>query len=510
MDIDEFLDKESELIENEPLEEFIPEEEAEKRTEGYKEILKKINRCISKNDFTEIEKHYSALWVKVGDEKYTWKKDLYDSLIELNKKLKSMLNSLSHETKEKISNIRNLIAKAEDSLKQGRIEPALSIHSEIINIYNKIPSAFEGEKKKVYMGHITPFNNELRKQVDKNFLHNFDSGLSKINHLISSVEAEMQKGNVEQAAKFYTDCIHSYNSLPNGFFLQKLEKSNKLLELYKELAITLEISDLKSKLSIIPVKEDYKVRAKKIKRHEQESDKNHSHMASLKKEIKSLSSKLKEQKEDYEQELAHEDEEQEDEIKKLTADYEKKRLGLNRIFKERIKEKDRRFDHILHDKEDSFKARIAQKEKEIKEAEEKAKKEKDYFRKPDPKPALITPPHIHKKPPRIRPPHIETPKPMHFEMPKRPRPPEKHSRLSTLEEELLKRKLERAQFEINRGYTKEADKDLRAALKIDADNKKARELLESLDIAETPRGGKILKKGNSREQNKKTSKSNTE
>ncbi len=614
MDIDEFLDKEAELIENEPLEEIIPEKGAEKGEEEYTEILKKISSCISKNDFNEVEKLYSSLWIKIGEEKYTWNKDMYHSLIGLNKKLEGMLNNLSQETTEKIKVIHNLIAKARASLRQGKIESAISIHSEITSNYNKIPEVFGGEKKKLYMEHIAPFNNDIRKQVDENFLHNFDSGLSQINHLIGSVEAELQKGNVEKAAKFYASCIHSYNSLPDGFFLQKLEKSNKLLELYKELAITLEISDLKSKLKIAPVKDDSKkrhkpygmhehapkipldirtlqkaahppaskgqepeksakgslkgelvkrkldrarfkmdmghtkesskdiqdalrldpsnteikellgklnklgieqktdyrentslisdlkqqlqqskekteVKDKKIKELVQSQDKNNTHMARLEKEIKNMSSKLKEQKEDYEQALTKEEKEQEDKIKKLTADYEKKRLEINKNFKGKIVEKDRRFEHTIHEKEDAFKARITQKEREVEEAEEKAQKEKEHFRKPAPKPTLITPHHIHKKPPHIRPPHIirplhiETPKPLHSEITKRLKPAaKKHSNLSALEEELIKRKLNRAHFEISRGYEKKASEDLQDILRLDADNMRARKLLESLNL----------------------------
>jgi len=606
MDIDEFLDKEAELIENEPLEEIIPEKGAEKGEEGYKEILKKVSSCISKNEFDEIEKLYSSLWIKIGEEKYTWNKDMYHSLIGLNKKLEGMLNSLSRETTEKIKTIHNLIAKTRASLKQGKIEPAISIHSEITSNYNKIPALFEGEKKKAYMNDIAPFNNDLRKQVDENFLHNFDSGLSQINRLISSVEAELQKGNVEKAAKFYASCIHSYNSLPDGFFLQKLEKSNKLLELYKELAITLEISDLKSKLRIAPVKDDSEKRHKPHEMHEhapkipldvrtlqkathppaskrqeqekynkdslkrelikrklerarfkmdmghakesgkdiqdalrldpsnieikellgklnklgieqkadhrentslisdlkqqlqqskektevkdkkinglvQSQDKNNTHMARLEKEIKNMSSKLKEQKKDYEQALTKKGEEQEDEIKKLTADFEKKKLNFNRMFKEKIREKDRHFEHTLHEKEDIFKARIVQKEKELEEAEKKTQKEKDYFRKLAAKPTLITPPHFHKKPPRIRLPHIESPKPIPPKTAKRPAA-KKHSKLSALEDELIKRKLNRAQFEISRGYEKEASEDLQDVLRLDADNMEARKLLESLNL----------------------------
>ena len=512
MDIDEFLDKEAELIDQEPLDEIIPEKKPE---EGYKGLLKKLSSCISKKDFTGVEKLYSMLWAKISEEKYTWNKDLYNSLIEVNKKLGEILDSLSQETAEKIKTLHSLIAKARTSLKQGDVESALTTHSELTAAYNGIPSVFEGEKKKVYMGGIAPFNKELRDQVGNNFLHDFDSGLSQINNLIGSVKAELQKGNIEEAAKFYAACLHSYNSLPDGFFLQKLEKSNKLLELYKELAITIEISDLKSKLKLAPVKEHPGVSDKQIKELKQARDEPDANMSRLEKEIKTLSSRLKTQKKDYEQELTQQEKEEEDKIKRLAADYEKKKLELNESFKEKLGEKNQTFEHEMHEKEHAFKAQIAKQERELEEAKENSQKKKGSFRRLAAKQALPKPIPFHKEPPHFDMSEIAThnllasarsnrassehaqehdprfsaavldkhKKPTHPEIAKRLKPAaKKYSNLSDLDEELIKRKLDRARFEINKGYTKKAGKDLQDAMSIDAGNEEAKKLLDSLKL----------------------------
>jgi len=251
MDIDEFLDKESEQVEKEPAKEIF----LEKELKGYKEILEKINSCIGRNELTGAEKLYSELWLKMTEEKYSWQQDLYDSLIEINKRLSDSLSNLYQKTTAKIKTILTLIAKARISLRQGNNGAALTDYSQIINLYNKIPDAFLGEKRKIYIREIVPFHKELRENIEKNFFRSLSSELFQINNLINSTKTELLRGNVKEAAKFYTYCLNSYNALPNGFFLQKIELSNKILELYKELTIILEISNLKSKLIHAPEKE---------------------------------------------------------------------------------------------------------------------------------------------------------------------------------------------------------------------------------------------------------------
>ena len=102
---------------------------------------------------------------------------------------------------------------------------------------------------------------------------------------------------------------------------------------------------------------------------------------------------------------------------------------------------------------------------------------KEHLSKQTLRPVHPRPPHFHKKPS-----HIETlQKTIHPTGSKPKQITKKTSRVSDLEKELIKRKLNRAQFEISRGYTEEAGKDIQDALRIDADNKKAKELLDSLN-----------------------------
>jgi hypothetical protein len=254
MDIDKFLDEEATFIEKEPVEKAPPMKEAEK----YEELFEEINSWIKKNDLEQAEKVYYKLWLKIAKGKFTWQPELYDNLVKINERLRYLLNTLYSETREKINIIRDLITRIRKDLKEKRNESALSAYSEIIDIYNEIPSQFSVEKRQLYLNEILPLYRELRYDVDGIVSKNFNTKVYQINNLIRSTRVELQKKNVQAAVKFYKNCLDCYNALPSGFFLRKIELGNRILELYKELTIILQIEDLKSRLRPQPEKLVYR------------------------------------------------------------------------------------------------------------------------------------------------------------------------------------------------------------------------------------------------------------
>ncbi len=264
MDIDEFLDKEEgSLTGKEPVEDKKTAEEGQEIEEpvideevspiivkGYKGILEEISKCIEKNDLIQAEKLYSKLWLKITEDKFTWQQGMYDDLIHISNRLKGSVNNLQSETTAKIDTIRSLIVGVRKSLKEGKAESALIAYSEMIDVYNKIHSQFSMEKKVIYINEILPLYWELKDRVEKVFSQNFNFELSRINNLIQSTKIALQKHKVEKSAQLYKNCFDGYNALPGGFFLEKIELGAKILELYKEMTIVLEIGDLKSRLRL--------------------------------------------------------------------------------------------------------------------------------------------------------------------------------------------------------------------------------------------------------------------
>lgn len=253
MDIDEFLDRELAGVKKEPiLPGFLKE-----KPDDYEETLDKINEHIEKNELVEAEKLYSDIWSKIKDKKLTWNENLYITLTEINKRLTNRLNNLYSTLKEKINIIYGLMARARDDLRKGKNELAVSVYSEIMDIFNSIPNAFLVDKRKIY-NEILALYRELKANVDKEFFNDFNSKISQINSVIYSTKVELQKNNIQAAINYYTSCLNLYNALPNGFFTYKIQLSSKILELYKEITVILEISNLKSKLKPEMEKESLK------------------------------------------------------------------------------------------------------------------------------------------------------------------------------------------------------------------------------------------------------------
>lgn len=244
MDIDQFLDREVPDVKKASA----PEDVTNKEHDADEGILNKLNQSIQKNDLLEAEKLYSQIWSKITDEKLTWSESLHTALTEVNRKLLDILVRFSSEVGGRINIINGLIARARENLKRGKNESALTIYSEIMEIYNGIPDIFLVEKRKIHHEVLILYR-ELRNSIDEEFFQDFSSRASQIHNYIYSAKVELQKHNIQDAIKFYTSCLTLYNTLPNGFFVHKLQLSNKILELYKEITIILEISSLKSKLT---------------------------------------------------------------------------------------------------------------------------------------------------------------------------------------------------------------------------------------------------------------------
>lgn len=243
MDIDDFLDKELSGIGKEPATAGLVKKEFGK----YEKILDGINKHIQKNELVEAEKLYSRLWHKITDEKLTWDESLCISLTEINKRLIGILVGLSGKIKEKTNIIDSLMAKVRNDLKKGKTRSAVTAYSEIIETYDGFPDVFLVDKRGIH-NEILMLYRELKQGIEKNFFQDLDSKVVQIRNFIYSTETELQRNNFSQAIKYYTNCLSLYNALPSGFLMHKIQLSNKILELYKEITITLEISNLKTKI----------------------------------------------------------------------------------------------------------------------------------------------------------------------------------------------------------------------------------------------------------------------
>lgn len=241
---DPSLDIDEEITQEEDNFELKDKDEEEKEEKG--DPFDLIEKSINDGNVEKAEFYYSKIWIELGKERFTWDKSRYERLIRIDNKLRLLAIKYHESSAIQIKNIQRLISQAKNLLENRQRENALKVYTEIINIYNKIPPIFLEDKKKIYVDEVLPLYQDIIKDMENNFFSNFSSEISKVDELLGLAKVQLKMKNVQKAVKTYNDCISLFNSLPEGYFLKKLELGSRILEIYKELTIIIEIADLEA------------------------------------------------------------------------------------------------------------------------------------------------------------------------------------------------------------------------------------------------------------------------
>lgn len=228
MDIDEFLDKETQA-----------------KIEDKKE--KPIDIPESKEE-EEAVKHYFELWGKVSETKFKWNQGLYAELNKESNNIKEKLGKLLPAMERKKSAIKRLIGKALSEIDNKDYESATKLYSEINNMRNSFPD-FLLEQKKELNREIFLLYEKLHDQIDSKFVNDLKDSIAKIGALITNSYSDFDNGDADNAKVSYEKAMELYNGLPNGFLSLKMEIGPRLLELYKDLSIHTEIKTLQQQLA---------------------------------------------------------------------------------------------------------------------------------------------------------------------------------------------------------------------------------------------------------------------
>ena len=265
MDIDEFLDKEA----KETFEEAKPIEDKSKKIEAetkglklehpdiiqeVKKYVKKddyfneINLALEKNDFGTAEKIYYGLWAKlIGN--LLWDKDIYTDLVKIGGEMREALNEVYSEANKKKALAQDLLDKSKESIARGNHQAALNLYSELTDLHNEMPAFLYEEKRKMH-NEILRLYMELKEKIDSIFLNNFNASLSRIKRMVNDTKSGLKNADSDNAKNIYLDIVKIYNNLPAGFLSEKISVAGDILELYKEISITLEIKELEGQLGI--------------------------------------------------------------------------------------------------------------------------------------------------------------------------------------------------------------------------------------------------------------------
>lgn len=249
MNIDEFLEKELEIIKKEDIAEK-PVVSDSSQEGGYtkKEGIAEKPIVIDASREGEYIKHFFDLWGKVAEAKFKWDGNLYSEINRAAEKVKEQLDNVLLELGKDKKAIKKLIGKALIEIENKNYEAAAKLYSEISDMRNKFPD-FLLEDKKELNREIFMLYGKLHDQIDLKFIEDFKGSIAKVKEFIRNSMLSIDDGDTEKAKVMYENALEAYKSLPNGFLQQKMELGSELLKLYKDLSIQTQITELQQQLS---------------------------------------------------------------------------------------------------------------------------------------------------------------------------------------------------------------------------------------------------------------------
>lgn len=248
MDIDEFLDREladlglsSEADKLSGAE--VPLKIPEAGDSGYS-----IKADLTKANLEQAEHSYHQLWTTLKQQKLKWDKDMYEELYILSRKFLGMLQEAHSELKNKSNRIYELIGRARNFIKEGKKDASLKAYAEMQEIVSTIPSVFFQEKRM-----LQEQTNDLYKEIalatDAELVRRVSAIMQEINQYIERIDGLIVLNDLENASSYYYKSIELYTQIPEGFLMAKNPLGMRLLDIYRSLSVSAEISNLKRLLS---------------------------------------------------------------------------------------------------------------------------------------------------------------------------------------------------------------------------------------------------------------------
>lgn len=249
MDIDEFLDRELSDLGLQPDKSEKDSAELPEFRQGFESspLFESIRFNLSKGNLDIAEQSYAELWRIMIQQKLKWNKELYSQLLILGRQFSSALNSSCNDIKKKSDKIYGLISEARNALKEGKKEVPFKIYSEVEGIISSIPNVFF-EEKSLVQGQVMEFYRELKNTTDNELVKRVYALIQEINNLVEKTGSLISVNDIANAIASYSKCIEIYNQVPEGFFKHKNQAGMRILDIYRKLSISSEISSLQKQL----------------------------------------------------------------------------------------------------------------------------------------------------------------------------------------------------------------------------------------------------------------------
>ncbi|PIN86355.1 hypothetical protein COV19_05155 [Candidatus Woesearchaeota archaeon CG10_big_fil_rev_8_21_14_0_10_44_13] len=167
------------------------------------------------------------------------KTDLQSQILDIYQKLVLGRETTAHtEFDDKSGQIRVLFSQAYELVKRDDMKGATGLYNQIAEIYSKLPAGYFSSKSEIEV-EMMEFYHILSLKKDKNLLEETKAKVNQIDLLLQSARNYITHKETDFAKEVYGEIIDVYNSLPEGFFDEKVKVQNKIIRIYKDLLANL-------------------------------------------------------------------------------------------------------------------------------------------------------------------------------------------------------------------------------------------------------------------------------
>ena len=206
-----------------------------------------IKSLLENKQFDQVEDAYDSLWKKVANGNYAWDKGLHEELLAINDQIGKVIGGLYGEFTKKSQLIRQMAAQAQSYLLAKQPEEALKIYNELSAHLESLPTLLYQEKK------------ALEREILRLYrdIHEAQGALASqkaamlsrtMSEQIGRLRPYLLSGNIPLAMDHYSRLLSLYAQLPSGFLPLKASMGREMTQMYKLLAIQVEIEMLKRQL----------------------------------------------------------------------------------------------------------------------------------------------------------------------------------------------------------------------------------------------------------------------
>ncbi|MBN2454157.1 hypothetical protein JXB11_01285 [Candidatus Woesearchaeota archaeon] len=182
----------------------------------------------------------------VDEGKFEEAQSAYSELVSLLANVLNSMHSSYDEGKQQqvalaagSTEISELLEKAYDLMKQGKIEEAKQVYRQLDGIYRRMHADY-AEKKRGLEGDLAKLNKDLSTNIDRRNIAKVKQGSKVIEGFLNDSRKAMKKEDLQGAEKSYLAAKQVFNSLPQGFLTQKRHLQEGLIKAYEEIAVVRE------------------------------------------------------------------------------------------------------------------------------------------------------------------------------------------------------------------------------------------------------------------------------